>query len=150
MAASIATRLKLSSDERARVVGMVEHHMFSCDPSQKASLLRRFLRRVGPELVPDLLALRIGDVVGKGLGEDATEFVHPFREALERVQNEPPLLSTNDLAIDGRDVMRELAVAPGPRVGAVLRSLLERVTEQPELNTREALLALLPELSSTC
>ena len=46
--------------------------------------------------------------------------------------------------------MRELAVTPGPRVGAVLRSLLERVTEQPELNTREALLALLPELSSTC
>jgi hypothetical protein len=46
--------------------------------------------------------------------------------------------------------MRELALAPGPRVGAVLHALLERVTEDPGLNTREALLALLPVLASTC
>jgi len=150
MTASIADRLKLSSAEKQRVVGMVEHHMFSCDPGQKPAGMRRFLRRVGPELVPDLLALRIGDVVGKGLGEDATAKVNPFREALERVQQEPQLLSTRDLAVEVADVMRELAVAPGPRVGEVLKSLLERVTEEPTLNTREALLALLPELSSNC
>jgi putative nucleotidyltransferase with HDIG domain len=150
MSASIAERLRLSSAEQQRVVGMVEHHMFSCDPGQKPAGMRRFLRRVGPELVPDLLALRIGDVVGKGLGEDGTEQVNPFSEALERLQREPQLLSTRDLAIDGRDVMRALAVAPGPRVGAALKALLERVTEHPELNTREALLALLPELPATC
>jgi putative nucleotidyltransferase with HDIG domain len=150
MAASIAERLKLSSAEQQRVVGMVEHHMFSSDPGQKPASMRRFLRRVGPELVSDLLALRVGDIVGKGLGETATEQVNPFREAIERLQQEPRLLSTRDLAIDGRDVMRELALAPGPRVGAALKALLERVTEQPELNTREALLALLPELPSTC
>jgi tRNA nucleotidyltransferase (CCA-adding enzyme) len=150
MTATIAERLKLSSAEKQRVVGIVEHHMFSCDPGQKPAGMRRFLRRVGPDLVPDLLALRVGDVVGKGLGEDATAQVIPFREALERLQREPQLLSTRDLAIDGHDIMRELAVAPGPRVGAALRALLERVTEQPALNTREALLALLPELPSGC
>ncbi len=150
MTASIAERLKLSSEQKQRVVGMVEHHMFTCDPDQKASNLRRFLRRVSPELIPDLFALRIGDVVGKGLGEDATGRVNLFREAIERVQHEPQLLSERDLAIDGRDVMRELALTPGPRVGTVLKTLLERVTENPELNTRDLLLALLPELPNNC
>lgn len=150
MAAAIAERLKLSTDEKRRVVGMVEHHMFSAERGQKSSGLRRFLRRVGPELIPDLLALRIGDIVGKGMGEDAPAKLAPFIAALERVQSEPQLLSTRDLAIRGKDVMERLALPPGPRVGEVLSSLLEQVIENPELNNREALLALLSELPSRC
>jgi tRNA nucleotidyltransferase (CCA-adding enzyme) len=150
MTAAITARLKLSTDEQRRVVGMVEHHMFAADPDQKPASLRRFLRRVGPELVPDLLALRIGDIVGKGMGEDANAKLAPFIAALTRVQNEPRLLSTRDLAVTGKDVMQKLALPPGPRVGELLASLLEQVTENPELNTREALLALLAELPNRC
>jgi hypothetical protein len=46
--------------------------------------------------------------------------------------------------------MQKLALPPGPRVGELLASLLEQVTENPELNTREALLALLAELPNRC
>ena len=38
--------------------------------------------------------------------------------------------------------MAALDLAPGPRVGAVLDMLIERVLDDPALNTKERLLAL--------
>jgi tRNA nucleotidyltransferase (CCA-adding enzyme) len=35
-----------------------------------------------------------------------------------------------------------MGIRPGPEIGELLRALLERVTDEPELNTREALLDL--------
>jgi tRNA nucleotidyltransferase (CCA-adding enzyme) len=37
--------------------------------------------------------------------------------------------------------MGELGAQPGPKLGEVLRTLLEEVTDDPEKNTRETLLA---------
>ena len=54
-------------------------------------------------------------------------------------------LKISDLAIGGREVMEALSVPPGPVVGQVLAKLLERVLDEPELNTRERLLDLVPE-----
>ena len=54
-----------------------------------------------------------------------------------------------DLAIRGEDVMRELNIGPGREVGEVLARLLERVIDDPDLNTREALLRLLPEVTAS-
>ncbi|HXV13653.1 MAG TPA: polynucleotide adenylyltransferase, partial [Candidatus Krumholzibacteria bacterium] len=48
-----------------------------------------------------------------------------------------------DLAVDGNDVVRETGIRPGPKVGAMLEALLERVTDDPALNTRERLLDIL-------
>jgi tRNA nucleotidyltransferase (CCA-adding enzyme) len=50
-----------------------------------------------------------------------------------------------DRAVDGHDVMRELGMPPGPRVGQALAYLLERVLEDQSLNERERLLGLLRE-----
>lgn len=50
---------------------------------------------------------------------------------------------TTALAIGGADVMTALGIGPGPQVGQELRRLLELVTETPEMNTREGLLAAL-------
>ena len=58
---------------------------------------------------------------------------------------EPPL-DTRQLAIDGRRVMDHLGIAPGPQVGAILRELLERVLDDPQLNTEDQLLDLAREL----
>jgi tRNA nucleotidyltransferase (CCA-adding enzyme) len=51
-----------------------------------------------------------------------------------------------DLAINGGDVMRALAIPPGRIVGQVLEKLLERVIDDPTLNEKEKLLALVPEI----
>lgn len=55
-------------------------------------------------------------------------------------------LTRGALAVSGAD-LRDAGVAPGPAMGRTLDALLDRVLERPELNTREALLALARELA---
>jgi hypothetical protein len=54
-------------------------------------------------------------------------------------------LRVSDLQVSGEDVMRELGLGPGPKVGAVLEQLLDAVLEDPSLNTRDRLLAMIKE-----
>ena len=51
-----------------------------------------------------------------------------------------------DLAIDGKDVMRVLGILPSRRIGEVLEQLLEKVLDDPKLNERETLEALVREM----
>ena len=51
----------------------------------------------------------------------------------------------SDLAVDGSDLIA-LGFAPGPPLGNVLEQLLEVVVDEPELNTRDELLARAKEL----
>jgi tRNA nucleotidyltransferase (CCA-adding enzyme) len=54
-------------------------------------------------------------------------------------------LTRADLAITGSDL--QALGAKGPRIGDTLAALLDRVLEEPALNTRERLLTLAKELS---
>ena len=56
-------------------------------------------------------------------------------------------LERGDLAVDGDDLMRALALAPGPAVGRLLEDLLERVLADPMLNERGRLLAIAREVA---
>jgi tRNA nucleotidyltransferase (CCA-adding enzyme) len=143
MADAILRRLKLSNAERERVVALVLHHMFWYSPDWSDGTVRRFIRRVGPELLPDLFALRAGDVVGRGHGEDPERELGELRRRVDQVLSEDQALSIADLAVDGQDVMRALGVGPGRAVGDALRMLLDKVIEDPSLNERETLLRLL-------
>ena len=156
MTEDIMTRLKFSNDDKARVVGMVQHHMFGYDPGSADSpatsdkALRRFIKKAGAALVPDLVALRIADIEGKGLGEGPEVKLAGIRERIWAVMGEiasgKAAVSTNQLAINGRDIMTELGIDPGKEVGVILKALLDRVLDEPEMNQRESLLKLLPEM----
>ena len=50
-----------------------------------------------------------------------------------------------ELAITGSDLIAD-GIKPGKEIGRVLNALLERVIEEPELNTKEQLLALRKEI----
>jgi tRNA nucleotidyltransferase (CCA-adding enzyme) len=140
---AILRRLKMSNADRERVVALVAHHMFWYSPEWTDATVRRFIRRVGVELLPDLFALRAGDVVGRGRGEDPEVELGELRRRVDQVLAADQALSIADLAVDGQDVMRELGVPPGRAVGDALRGLLEKVIEDPSLNERETLLKLL-------
>src|SRR3989338_557183 len=57
-----------------------------------------------------------------------------FKERVAAELNPP--FSINDLVIDGNDIMRELAIEPGPKVGEILSKLFIEVDENLKLNTR--------------
>jgi tRNA nucleotidyltransferase (CCA-adding enzyme) len=62
-----------------------------------------------------------------------------YRRSLRVAYHDP--VAVGDLAIDGND-LQDLGVPSGPRVGELLRELLERVLQDPSLNQRNTLLDL--------
>ena len=141
MADPICTRFKFSNEERARIVALVRHHMFHYDAWTDAHV-RRWIRRVGPSHLEDLYALSEADIRGKAEEIDAGLLLPltALRAHVVKVIAEGAAMSTRDLAINGNDLMKELALKPGRILGEILEALLEDVTGDPALNARDALL----------
>jgi poly(A) polymerase/tRNA nucleotidyltransferase (CCA-adding enzyme) len=71
--------------------------------------------------------------------------MHALEALWVRVQEEitaANAFSLRDLKVDGNDIMKELDIPPGPRVGQILNALFERVLDEPQLNSREKLIEL--------
>jgi hypothetical protein len=128
---AVARRLRTSNADRERMVAIVRHAS-AYDTGMDDAELRRFLGKVGAALVPDLVAVRA-----------ATGRVDDLEARAAAILGARQALSIADLAVDGTDVMRALDIRGGKIVGETLRALLERVIEDPSLNEREKLLALI-------
>jgi putative nucleotidyltransferase with HDIG domain len=149
MAGAILERLRFSGETIATVTALVRHHLYLADPAMKPAALRRFIRRVGPERLERLFALRRADVAGSGLAprsDDDERFSSRVWSALA----EHPPLHVRDLQVGGADAIAALVAAGvlpagsrgGPAVGRLLDDVLEAVLDQPDLD-RSAQLKLL-------
>jgi tRNA nucleotidyltransferase (CCA-adding enzyme) len=142
MAEPILSRLKFSNEERDRVVRLVRHHLVCYSDGWSDAAVRRWVRRVGKDLTGDLYRLSRADALGKG--REVTEEIETLSRLEARVEAllaAGAALSTRELAINGRDLMAELGLAPGPVIGKTLERLLEIVTDDPSANERARLLA---------
>ncbi len=144
MAATILQRLRYASDFVGACKHLVREHMYRYESSWKPSTVRRFMRRVGDASMEDLLDLREADCKSRHLSGELSA-LKELRERVSAERRAHTILTIRDLAVDGDDVMHALHAEPGPDVGAHLDALLERVTDDPSLNTRENLLKLLKE-----
>ncbi|MDC0682596.1 CCA tRNA nucleotidyltransferase [Sorangium atrum] len=147
MADPILTRLRFSNDERARIVALIRHHLICYDDTWTDAAVRRWLRRVTPALAPDLYEIGFADALGKG--REATEDIATIgrlRERVDALLAAGAALSAKDLAVNGNRLMKELGIPPSRLVGELLERLVELVTEEPEANTPERLLAAAREL----
>ena len=141
LADALLRRLRYPRTPAETVVHLVRHHMFHVDPDATDAALRRFIKRVGAEHVDALFALRRADDIGSGASPDDPATL-AFRARIERELHAAHPLDRNALAIDGDDLMAELGLAPGPRLGRVIAELLDRVIADPGLNERGSLLLL--------
>ena len=143
---AILRRWKFPKDTIATVTHLIRHHMFWYQTEWSGSAVRRFVRKVGLENIPDLFALRRADNIGSGARSPR---MYALEDLWTRVQEEihrSTAFSPRDLAIDGTDVMAALGIPPGPAVGKIIAALFERVLDDPDVNTRESLLAIAREL----
>jgi tRNA nucleotidyltransferase/poly(A) polymerase len=146
MSRQMLERLRFPMQTSETVAALVRHHMYVADADLAPATIRRFIRRVGPEHLTGLFALRHADVVGSGLPDRGGNDV--FEARVREVLSERPPLTVKDLAVTGNDVIEVLVaenVLPpdskgGPEVGDVLQKLLDAVTDHPERNKRELLL----------
>jgi putative nucleotidyltransferase with HDIG domain len=141
LAEQVLERLRTPKTVTERVVRLVRHHMFTYEPDWGDAGVRRFIQRVGIDGVDDLFALREADNVGSGVPADA----HGLADLRARVDAElaaSVVLDRSRLAVRGDDLMAELGLPAGPRLGRILDELLERVIAEPRLNDRATLLLL--------
>jgi len=146
MAREILLRWKLPHREVERIALLVREHNWYYRDEWNDATVRRTIARIGPGELPALWSLRRADLQARGrLVPEGLENQARLEARFERELQRASALKISDLAIGGRDVMEALAVPPGPIVGRVLAKLLERVLDEPEMNTRERLLGLVPE-----
>ena len=137
IAENIAERLRFSNKEKEKLITLVRWHQFTVDERQTDSAIRRFIKNVGIENIPDMLALRTGDRLGGGARETSWR-LEEFKRRLLEVQKQP--FSIRDLKIDGNDVMQILKIKPGPKVGNILEKLFEKVVAKEIPNEKSKLL----------
>jgi len=146
LAGEFLDRLRSPRSVRDRIVHLIRHHMFSYESNWSPAAIRRFIAKISVhgtaiEAVDELLDLRAADNVGSGL-PPASGRLDELRARISEALAEGVVLDRRDLAVDGDDLMSELGIEQGPRLGHVLDELLERVQVDPTLNDRPSLLLL--------
>jgi tRNA nucleotidyltransferase (CCA-adding enzyme) len=143
----IMTRLRFSNDMIARVTNLIGNHMFEYRRELTERALRRFVKRVGPGNINDLIALRRADDLAHGWGRGFETDLNAFKGRIDSLLSKSPPLSVLDLAVNGEDVMTLLNMRPGPEVGEILDRFVGLVIEKPELNEKDTLLEFLKDMA---
>ncbi len=145
IAKKVLERLHFSRETVARVTTLVRYHMFFSDTEQiTLSAVRRIIRNVGKENIWLLMEVRECDRAGMKKAE-APYRLRKYHAMIEEALRDP--ISVGQLTIDGKYLMEELYMKPGPRMGWILHTLLEEVLEDPSLNTVEKLSGRAKDLS---
>ncbi len=141
MANRIMKRLKFSNEDINHTINLVANHMFHYTDEWTDGAVRRFMRKVGMENIDDLFYLRIADRKGNGARNGLPAPILKLQKRIEKIIDEQNAITVRDLNIDGHVIMQEFNLTPGPIIGKVLNELLEMVLDNPDMNTKEILLA---------
>jgi putative nucleotidyltransferase with HDIG domain len=142
MARKRMTHLKMTTlgIDPERVAHLVEHHMFQTKHHFNDRSIRRFINKVGPEHILKLVDLRIADNRGGKYPEGIKGVLRLRKKIQDELEKKTPF-GVRDLAVRGTDLM-DLGIPEGPEIGRILKELVEYVLDDPEINTKEALLDL--------
>lgn len=140
----IMKRLKFSNSDMRTISRLVKMHMFYYTEEWSDGAVRRFLRKIdgNTEMLGDLFELRKADRIGSGLKSGEADILVKFRERIRTIIEADNALKVTDLEINGNDIMEHFRVKPSPLIGDMLEYMLEKVLDDPALNSREELLAI--------
>jgi poly(A) polymerase len=146
MARSICERLGLEPEPICNLIAIhvMPLHVVQGGCSHRA--VRRFLKDVGDAL-PDLLELAAADTNGSGVGRNS-DGLKPLVDAIREVGEADARAERERLRVTGDDLMAATGLPPGAELGALIVKLKAFAKDNPESNTREALLAKAQELRS--
>jgi tRNA nucleotidyltransferase/poly(A) polymerase len=123
-----------------RIVTLIAHSTLDISTLDTAAGLRHLAHRLGLDATFMLFDLWLADRLGN-LPLPAIDDLLAGRQRLQDEIARHVPLSLQDLAVNGHDIQR-LGIAPGPRLGRILQTLLQHVLDDPTENTRDHLLAL--------
>lgn len=139
IARNVLMRLKYDHKTIRKVETLVYYHMTSTDMRNEVKI-KRFINKLGPDNLNDLIDLKIADFIGKPEGSEEKLFeINGFRNRVQTIISRGDPRTIRDLAVNGKDILN-LGVREGEDVGRILEALLEKVLKNPEDNTKEVLL----------
>lgn len=145
IAAEVFNRLKFDNDTKTKVCRLVECHdwFIGAVPSH----IRRYMNRIGEEFFPMIFDFNKADIMAQSFynREEKLEDLEVLKEAYLKVKEAGDCINIKDLAITGSDVIKA-GVPAGPKVGAVLKALLEEVLDDPAKNNKDYLLSRVDSL----
>jgi len=157
MAKKILERLKFPKKEIELVEKLIRNHMFFSDTEIiSLSAVRRIITKVGStdaktlasngenHPIWDLMKVRECDRVGMKKKE-APYRLRIYFAMIEEALHDP--ISVSQLKINGEDLIKDIGIKPGPRIGFILNALLEEVLDDPTKNTKGHLIGLAKSLN---
>lgn len=129
-----ANMLGINTDH---VLSLIYNHMFETKSFYTEKAIRRFIQKIGKDLIFKLIDLRIADKKGGAFPNKIRGVIKLKEKIIEEINRKPPF-GPKDLALNGYDLMN-MGYPKGPLMGTILKSLVEVVLDEPALNTRESL-----------
>lgn len=136
-------RMTTIGADPSEVTRLIEHHMFQTKAHFSDRSIRRFINKIGPDLILKLVDLRLADNRG-GKYPEGIRGVLKLRKKITAMLEAKAPFGVRDLAIRGTDLMA-LGIPEGPEIGRILKELVEVVLDEPEKNVKEELLEIVKQ-----
>ena len=138
IARKVLRRLKFDNDTVKKVTRLVCYHDYRIEATPQN--VRRAMNRIGVELFPYYLAVRMADVKAQSpyKRREKIENIVAMREVYQETLLNGECVTLRELAVSGRDLMA-LGMQPGREIGSMLSELLEWVIDEPTCNKKEIL-----------
>lgn len=151
IARKLLTKLRFSNNEINNVCHLIANHMFHYEESWSDAAVRRFVVRIKPENIEDLIDLRLADMYGKYnmpiqiKESQACDLLIQLQDRINKIQEENSAFTLKSLAVSGKDLM-DVGIPSGKTIGNILNSLLETVLDDPNQNNKDILLNIAKNL----
>ena len=141
IAETVLRRLRMDNDTIRDVMKLVYWHDFGMKGDMRISRFRKGLSEMGIEYFDDLIAIRRADILGQSdyAREESFETLEHMIAMKKQIVENGDCLRIADLAINGSD-LKQLGIKPGPEMGEILRTILNEVLGDPDMNTKEILI----------
>ena len=135
LARTIMRRLKFDNETTRKVTKLVCYHDYRIEATP--ANVRRAMNRIGVDLFPYYLAVRLADVKAQSPYKRRAkiENIIAMREIYQETLINEDCVSLRQLAVSGRELMA-LGMRPGRELGDMLNELLELVIDNPSMNDR--------------
>jgi len=141
----VMRRLKFDNDTTDKVTKLVLYHDYDIAATEAG--VRRAINRIGEDIFAMIFTVRRADIGAQSdyMREEKLQKVAYIEEIYQKILSRKDAVTLKDLAISGSDLIAE-GMVPGRQIGETLAALLDKVLDDPSLNTREILLKLSKEL----
>lgn len=141
----VMRRLKFDNDTIDKVTKLVLYHDYDIVATEAG--VRRAVNRMGEDIFAMIFIVRRADIAAQSdyMRKEKLEKIAYIEALYREITARKDAVTLKDLAISGNDLIAE-GMPSGRQIGETLSALLERVLDDPSLNTRENLLKLYKEV----